>query len=162
MRKIRLISPALLICFFLGACAEPEQAPHPDFKQLVLENYIAPFKNAETERWMKVFAEDAVGMHNTLPAFVGKAAIQQFADIVEQNLNIEQLDVIIDDVQVNGSWALTRGSFTSKLVPNTLADTADIPSQLGKFILLWEKQENGGWQVILDMGNSSEPNSPPS
>ena len=161
MRKIRLITPVLLICFFLGACAEPEQAPYPDFQQLVLENYIAPFKNAETERWMKVFAEDAVGMHNTLPAFVGKAAIQQFADIVEQNLNIEQLDVIIEDVQVNGSWALTRGSFTSKLVPNTLADTSDIPSQQGKFILLWEKQETGEWQVILDMGNSSEPNPPP-
>lgn len=127
----------------------------PDFRQLVQNNYIDPFKNADTDRWLQVFTDDAVGMHNTLPPFVGKDAIRQFGDIVAQNLNIEQMDIVIDDVQVNGSWALTRGSFTSKFVPKTVADSSTIEAQQGKFILLWEQQKDNSWKVILDMGNSN-------
>ena len=154
----------LLLLFLLTmsmACVAEKSAPgHEDFKKMVLEQYIAPFKNADTDTWMQVFAADAVGMHNTLPPFVGKEAIRQFGDIVAQNLNIEQMDVVIDEVRVNGSWALTRGSFTSKFVPKNLEDSSAIPASKGKFILLWEKQESGEWKVILDMGNSNE-GSPP-
>ena len=138
------------------ACSNNQQQPLPDFEQLVMKHYIEPFKNAETDRWMEVFADDAVGMHNTMPPFVGKEAIRQFADIVELNLNIEQLDVVIDNVRVKGDWALTRGSFTSKFVPKNLSDNSDIEASRGKFILLWERQKGGQWKVILDMGNSSQ------
>ncbi|MBT7952626.1 MAG: nuclear transport factor 2 family protein [Gammaproteobacteria bacterium] len=160
MKKIFL---PLLLMTIVGACsAEKTSDALPDFEQLVLNSYIAPFKNAETEKWLQVFAEDAVGMHNTLPAFVGKEAIAQFGAMVGQNLNIEQMDVVIDDVRVNGSWALTRGSFVSKFVPKNMEDSSAIKPAKGKFILLWEQQENGEWKVILDMGNSSESPLPPS
>ena len=129
----------------------------PDFKSMVQAQYITPFKNGDAERWLQVFADDAVGMHNTLPAFVGKEAIGQFAAMVAENMNIEQMDVRVDEVRVNGSWALTRGSFTSRFVPKAVNDSSKILAQRGKFILLWEKQPDGVWQVILDMGNNSEP-----
>lgn len=160
MLNTKLLS-LLLFTAFMTACSNPDKrAPLPDFKQLVMENYIAPFRDAETDRWMQVFADDAVGMHNTLPPFVGKDAIRQFADIVAENLNIEQMDVVLDDIQVNGTWALTRGSFTSKFVPKNLADSSSIKAQTGKFILLWEQQPDHSWKVILDMGNSNQPHNP--
>ena len=133
----------------------------PDFRKLVLDEYITPFKNADTDRWMQVFADDAVGMHNTLPPLVGKEAVRQFGDMVAANLNIEQMDIVIDEVRVSGSWALTRGSFTSKFVPKSLTDSSAVKPSLGKFILLWEEQADRSWKVILDMGNSSESAAPP-
>ncbi len=154
IRKILL--PILMMTLASACSAEKNRDTLPDFEQLVLNNYIAPFKNAETEKWLQVFAEDAVGMHNTLPPFVGKEAIAQFAAMVGQNLNIEHMDVVIDEVRVNGSWALTRGSFVSKFVPKNMQDSSSIKPAKGKFILLWEKQENAEWKVILDMGNSNE------
>ena len=144
----------------LGACSKQSDVAYPDFKQLVHENYIKPFKNADTDQWIQVFADDAVGMHNTLPALVGKDAVRQFGDMVAENLNIEQMDIVIDNVRVNGNWALTRGSFTSKFVPKNLADSSTIKTSKGKFIMLWEQQEDGSWKIILDMGNSSEPPAP--
>ena len=153
-----LFTPLLLLC--LGACEQQAELPLPDFEKLVIEQYILPFKNADTEKWMAVFAEDAVGMHNTLPPFVGKPAIQQFAEIVKTNLNIEQMDIVVDNVQVNGDWALTRGSFTTLMVPKNVTDSSGMKPAVGKFILLWERQEDGQWKVILDMGNSNEAPSP--
>ena len=158
----KLFLPFLLMIFASACSAEKRNETLPDFEKLVLNKYIAPFKNAETEIWLQVFAEDAVGMHNTLPAFVGKEAIAGFGAIVGQNLNIEQMDVVIDDVKVNGSWALTRGSFVSKFVPKDMQDSSAIKPAKGKFILLWEQQDNGEWKVILDMGNSNEGAPPPS
>ncbi len=149
----------LLLCIGISitfSCTASEMDKTPDFKSLVQDQYITPFKNADTERWLQVFADDAVGMHNTLPAFVGKEAISQFATMVAENLNVEQLEVVVDEIRVNGSWALTRGSFVSKLVPKSTIDSTSIPANKGKFIFLWERQANGVWKVILDMGNSSE------
>ena len=159
--KTKHLASLLLLVMPMACVAEKPVPLHEDFEKLVLEHYIAPFKNAETDKWMQVFAEDAVGMHNTLPAFVGKQAIRQFADIVAQNLNIEQMDVVLDEVRGNGNWVLTRGSFTSKFVPKNIEDSSAIPASKGKFILLWEKQSDGQWKVILDMGNSNEGPPPP-
>lgn len=152
------VNNSLLLFLFLllSACAKNEPVPLPDFRTLVMEEYIQPFKNAETERWMQVFTEDAVGMHNTLPPFVGKEAIAQFGNIVASNLNIEQMDIVIDNVRVKGDWALTRGSFTTLMVPKNMPDSTALKPALGKFILLWERQDDGQWKVILDMGNSNE------
>ncbi|NKB35973.1 MAG: DUF4440 domain-containing protein [Gammaproteobacteria bacterium] len=159
---VKILLPVLLVSLTAACSAERNTEALPDFEQLVLNNYITPFKNAETEKWLQVFAEDAIGMHNTLPAFVGKEAIAQFGAMVGQNLNIEQMDVTIEEVKVNGSWALTRGSFVSKFVPKNLQDSSAIKPANGKFILLWEQQQNGEWKVILDMGNSNEGPPPPS
>lgn len=159
---IRNWSIAILTTGLLLACAEPARESLPDFELLVMEQYIIPFKNGDTEKWMQVFAEDAVGMHNTLPPFVGKSAIHQFGEIVAANLDIEQMDISVDEVRSNGNWALTRGSFASKFVPRNVTDSDDIPVARGKFILLWEKQTSGQWKVILDMGNSNEEAKPAS
>jgi ketosteroid isomerase-like protein len=138
------------------SCIASDVEQLPDFKKLVQDEYITPFKNADTDCWMQVFADDAVGMHNTLPPLIGKDAVRQFGDMVAANVTIEQMDIVVEEVRVNGSWALTRGSFVSKFVPKTVSDSASIPPSKGKFILLWERQTDGTWKVILDMGNSSE------
>ena len=151
-----------LLMVLLAACEQETPAPLPDFEKLVMDQYIQPFKNGDTDLWMEVFADDAVGMHNTLPPFVGKEQIRSFGDIVATNLDIEQMDIVIDNIRVNGSWALTRGSFTTLMVPRNIVDRSGIKPSTGKFVLLWEKQPNEQWKVILDMGNSNEANAPAS
>ena len=157
---MKILKLLLITSVSLVACSKAPEQTLPDFKQMVMQQYIMPFKQAETDKWMQVFADDAVGMHNTLPAFVGKTAIRQFGDIVAANLNIEQMDVNIEEIRVSGNWAFTRGTFTSKFVPKNMTDSSGVPAQKGKFILLWEKQSSGEWKVILDMGNSNEAPNP--
>ena len=151
----------LLVALVLPAngCSrqDPQVAPLPDFEQLVLKGYIEPYKTGDTEGWLEIFAEDAVGMHNTLPALEGKQALRRFAETVHSTFNIEQLDVTVDSVITEGDWALTRGNFVASFVPiDADADNRTNPRQ-GKFILLWERQDDGTWKIILDMGNNNSP-----
>lgn len=147
------------LVLFANACSRQDRqaASPPDFEQLVLKEYIEPYKTGDTEGWLGVFADDAVGMHNTLPALEGKQALRGFAQTVHGTFDIEQLDVTVDSVITEGDWALTRGNF----VANFVLKGEDVENQAaprqGKYILLWERQADGAWKVILDMGNNNTP-----
>ena len=148
---------ALLLLAY--GCSEQEQqvASQPDFEQLVLKGYIEPYKTGDTERWLEIFADDAVGMHNTLPALEGKQALRRFAQTVHNTFNIEQLDVTVDTVTRSGDWVLTRGNFTALFVLKEDKPEAQSQPRQGKYILLWERQDDGAWKIILDMGNNNSP-----
>lgn len=153
----------ILACLLLApGCSNQDrqagsEADLPDFEQLVLNGYIEPYKTGDVERWLDVFADDAVGMHNTLPPLEGKQALRQFAETVHSTFNIEQLDVTVDAVIQSGDWVLTRGNFVADFVPrNVDAENQPNPRQ-GKYILLWERQTDGAWKIILDMGNNNAP-----
>ena len=110
-----------IFLFLITGCSNHEQQAVdemtlPDFEQLVINGYIEPYKTGDTERWLEIFADDAVGMHNTLPALEGKQAIRQFAEVVHSSFNIEQLDVTVDSVTKEGDWALTRGNFIANFI----------------------------------------------
>ena len=129
----------------------------PDFEQMVLNDYIGPYKTGDIARWLDVFADDAVGMHNTLPALEGKDALRGFAETVHSTFDIEQLDVSVDSVTRSGDWVLTRGNFAASFVPKGEELEIQATPRQGKYILLWERQADGTWKIILDMGNNNTP-----
>ena len=151
-----------IFLFLITGCSNREQQAVddmtlPDFEQLVINGYIEPYKTGDTERWMEIFADDAVGMHNTLPALEGKQAIRQFAEVVHSSFNIEQLDMTVDSVIMEGDWALTRGNFTANFILKGGDAEAQPEPWQGKYVLLWERQSDGTWKIILDMGNNNAP-----
>ena len=100
--KLLLVSVFLLLTS--GCSGQDRHAVDlPDFEQLVLNSYIEPYKSGDTERWLEVFADDAVGLHNTLPALEGKQARRRFAETVHGTFIIEQLDVTVDSVITEGT-----------------------------------------------------------
>ena len=118
------------------------------------ERYIEPYVAGETDRWLEVFAADAVALHNGLPPLEGRDAIRGFAEAVAANFAIRRLDAQVDDVQRHGDWAWTRGTFVADfeaIVPTAPPGVAGL--RHGKFLLLWERQPNGDWLVVMDMGN---------
>lgn len=158
MNNYLYMLPVALV-LFANACSRQDRQgePLPDFEQLVLKEYIEPYKTGDTEGWLEVFADDAVGMHNTLPALEGKQALRRFAETVHGTFDIEQLDVTVDSVITEGDWTLTRGNFIAGFVPRGEdAENQAAPRQ-GKYILLWERQADGTWKIILDMGNNNTP-----
>ena len=157
-RFYRLLLVAVFLAAFSGCSGQDRHtASLPDFEQLVLEDYIGPYKTGDIERWLEVFAEDAVGMHNTLPALEGKQALRRFAQTVHSTFNIEQLDVTVDSVTRSGDWVLTRGNYIAHFVLKERNPGAESQPRQGKYILLWERQDDGTWKIILDMGNNNSP-----
>lgn len=160
--RLRWIAPGLCVCvlaFFLS-CESPVPGEQ-QFRGWVEARYAQPFRDGEADRWAAVFDENAVGMHHTLPALEGREAIRNFGLTVHENFVVEQFDLTVKEVRVSKTWALTRGSFVSRFVPAGAAAgngrAVEAPATVGKFVLVWELQDDGEWRVILDMGNLDSP-----
>ncbi len=172
-RLIYLILYITLCGLFLSAC-EP-QISSSELSTLLKEEfqnrYIQPYVAGNPDEWMNVFTEEAVALHDGLPPLSGKAAIHGFATTVAENFSIVRLDADIDEVRREGNWAWTRGHFDALFEAKTVSAPPGVAGEnavgvqqerAGKFLLIWERQVDGRWLVMLDMGNStrtvSEPN----
>ena len=149
MRTLHIV----ILTAALSACSN---SADPDWETLVQDHYLAPYKSGDIDRWLAIFTKDAVGMHNTVPPLEGLDALRDFGQTVHANLDIQQLDVTLDEVRRSGNWAFTRGSFTARFVPRDAPPNLKTPSRHGKYFLLWERQTDGSWKILIDMGNSNE------
>lgn len=133
-----------------GCASAPPTAA--DMERQFRERYVAPFQRGDAATWAQVFAANAVGLHDRRPADVGQAAIAEFGQMVAKHLKIERFDVTVEEVRSHGNWAYTRGSFSTKVVMRADGRDSGLGGE-GKFFLLWERQADGQWKVIVDMGN---------
>lgn len=147
----RLVALAALLG--LAGCAVAPPAPSAaDFERMFKERYVAPFVRGDAAAWATVFAPDAVGLHDRRPADVGQAAIAEFGKMVATHLKIDRFDVTVEEVRVNGAWAFTRGSYNTRLLMRSDGKDSGLGGE-GKFFILWERQADGQWKIIVDMGN---------
>lgn len=149
----------LSLCTSCATSMGPAQPAVPDddyFINLVENGYAAPFRAGHLELWQQAFADDAVALHNRRPADRGIVAIAAFGKAAHEYFDVRQFDVRVTDVRRSRDWAYTVGEFTTHFV-NKSDGLAPWGVEQGKFVLLWERQADGGWKIILDMGNSNNP-----
>ena len=148
----------VLLLLFGTACRAGEMsadALHSHLSNRFQTHYIAPYVAGDTEAWLRVFAENVVALHNGLPALTGKDAVREFADSVAANFVIEKMDAVVDEVRRQGNWAWTRGRYDTLFTARSPSAPPGVAGpRSGKFLLIWERQDDGDWLVILDMGNS--------
>lgn len=145
----------LLSALMVAGCAtQPKDPDEAQFRSMVAERYVAPFKAGNYARWLEVFADDAVAMHNRRPVDVGKPAISAFAAAVGEHFRLARFDVEVSEVRIDGNVAWTRGEFTSEFV-NKADGKSPWGVERGKFLLIWQRQPDATWKIVLDVGNSN-------
>lgn len=144
-----------LLFMSLAAFSASSGAPFERFDHLIQEQYVAPFKDGDAKAWLKVYADDAVALHNRRPADVGKPAIEQFVNRVTSYFRSDEFTVTLQDVRLDGDLAITRGVYTSRLVTRAEGKEAPWGREEGKFLFVWKQQGDGSWKIIYDMGNST-------
>lgn len=158
-RVARWFVAALLVAFGswmpYADLAHGDSADPPDFAELVQQRYVLPFQVGDVETWAQAFAIDAIALHNHRPADRGREAIEAFGRLVHQVFDLAEYDVAVTDIRTEGNWAMTVGSFTTRFVSK--ADGSEpFGRQEGKFVLVWQRNGQGQWEIILDMGNSTQ------
>ena len=139
-----------------GLPARAETTPDDAFfRQLVASRYVEPFRAGDVERWIRAFDENAVAMHNRRPIDRGRQAIEDFGNLVHDHLELREYEVEVTDIRHSAEWVYTAGRYTTHFV--TRADgSAPFGREQGKFLLLWARQDDGDWKIILDTGNSDQ------
>jgi len=151
----RILSLILLLTASVQAYPSSDESKDDFFRELVAKSYVKPFRSGDVDGWIKAFDNQAIAMHNRRPMDRGIAAIEAFGRAVHAHFELQEYEVEVTDVRHSPDWVYTAGSFTTLFVAR---DDGSEPfgREQGKFLLLWARQGDGSWKVILDMGNSNQ------
>ncbi|MDD2235822.1 MAG: SgcJ/EcaC family oxidoreductase [Kiritimatiellae bacterium] len=112
--------------------------------------HVAALNAGDAEACAAQFTENGVQMPPNMPANEGRSTIQTCAQaLVEQYRS--QFALTVDEVRVAGDWAFERGGYTNCLTPH-----AGGPGirDVGKYIMIYERDEDGAWWIACDIWNS--------
>lgn len=123
------------------------------FQNRIDSDYIAPFMAGEVDRWLEIFNDDIVGLHNRLPAMEGKPALRDFANFVSANLVVAQMSVTLTGLRQEGDLAYTWGTYRSRLLMRETGEPMPGHNENGKVLFVWKRQPDGSWKLAVDMGN---------
>jgi len=150
MTVSRMIS-ALVLTLILGNVAIAETpASAEKLKQLEAEFMQAALTRG-SEGYMSYYAEDSVEVPNGADFLIGKSAIAQTMDFLDDKNNRLTWKPIGADISSSGDLGYTYGTYEFQ----SKDKAGKTVVSHGKYTSIWKKQKDGSWKVVLDMGNAS-------
>lgn len=160
--KIRTRSVVAFCCLVLMASAlavadTPNEADEAAIRA-ALASWSAASEAKDAEAFASVYAPDAVLMLEGAPDLTGREAILAGITGMMQdpnfNLSFETEQVV---VAKSGDLAYETGTYSL-----TVSDPEGNPaSQHGNYVVVWQKQSDGGWKVVRDVPVSDPPEPAP-
>lgn len=123
------------------------------FQSRIDSDYIAPFMAGEVDRWLELFDDDVVGLHNRMPAMEGTSELRSFAEFVSANLIVAEMSVTLTGLRRDGGTAYTWGTYRSRLLIRETGEAMPGHREEGKVLFVWKQQSDGTWKIAVDMGN---------
>ncbi len=149
----------ILLLMLLTVACQPGDAPLTDqdiaairsaAEQEVVEATLA----GDWGRFAAGFTEDAVRMPPNEPLHQGRDAIRQWAEANWGPLTTTEFTMTVEDMDGRGDLAYAWGPYAATVeVPGVPESVKDI----GKFLVILRKQEDGQWLVSVAMFNSDTP-----
>ena len=148
MKTLLIVIPLVLLCF-LG-CQQGEEVATVDVKADIqaIKDTVADINvavnEADIEKLMSFYADDAVEILPNKPANIGKEAIRY---MIQQmfDLMILQENWVVKDVKISGNLAVAWVAWSAIITPKTSGESGE---GKGNWIMVFEKQSNGSWKFI--------------
>jgi ketosteroid isomerase-like protein len=101
--------------------------------------------------YMSYYADDAVEVPDHAPIIQGKGNIAKAMGFLDDTSNHLTWTPVGADICSSGDLGYTYGTFEFRFI----GKDGQPAVEHGKYTSIWKKQRDGGWKVVLDMGNSS-------
>lgn len=152
------------VLMFAG-CAQqppaPAPTPLPDTRaadeaaiHAAVKEWSAAAQAKDADRFASFYAEDGTVLLEGSPDFTGKPAIREAIGGMMGDPNFA-LSFAADKVVVarSGDLAYETGTYSM-----TVSDAKKKPStQAGHYVVVWQKQADGSWKVVVDAPVSDPP-----
>jgi uncharacterized protein (TIGR02246 family) len=162
MRDLGPVS--LLIAVTLAGCAQQPPAEPPDTRAAdeaairdAVKEWSAAAQAKDAERFASFYAENAALMLEGAPDMRRKAAIHEGVAGMMADPNFA-LSFESDNAVAarSGDLAYETGTYTL-----TVSDAEKNPAtQRGHYVVVWQKQADGAWKVVVDSPVSDPPEAP--
>lgn len=117
------------------------------------EIHVAAVNAGDADGWADCFIDDGVQMPPNFAANAGKAAlrgwIQGFLSMFACRFGLS-----VEEVQVAADWAFERGRYAITLTPKAGGEPVE---DRGKYITIYQRQQDGAWKIARDIWNSDQP-----
>ncbi len=153
LKKLLKINLLLLFLFIISC------NPSDDYDSNILEikkvnqKYLEFYNSGNYEGVASLHTKDAVVMPPNVPARIGKDQIM-LAIKEEVDMGFTDLKFIENDIKIFGTLAYDEGSYSL----NVKSEKGEvIDNDFGKYLVVWEKQNDGSWLMKKDIWNSDLP-----
>ena len=144
----------LFLLFLIISCS-----PSADYDSNILEikkvnqKYLEFYNSGNYEGVASLHTEDAVVMPPNVLSRIGKDQIMS-AIKDEISMGFTDLKFVENDIKIFGTLAYDEGSYSL----NIKSDIGEIiGNDFGKYLVVWEKQNDGRWLMKKDIWNSNLP-----
>ena len=143
----------LVAVMLLSACSAQGSADDDKAAILaVMKEYAASLDASDVDRWGSLWTENGVQMPPGAPVNVGKAKIVSGLAGAMESFAFSGMEIDNDEMEVAGDWAYARGQYTVTYVPHDGSDPIFVD---GKYMTIFQKQEDGTWKIHRDIFNSN-------
>ncbi len=144
----------LLLGLLVTACARTEPAANPDEIRQQYDAYDAAFQNNDVNAILAFYTDDAVRLPSDGSIITGLATIRDSMVVFR-----EQNDYVLDEysppqIQVSGDLAVTYSTFDEHWTSNATGETT---RQVGRWLLVWQRQSDGSWKISKEMWTAEQP-----
>ena len=108
--------------------------------------FTEAFNQGDTAATAALYTEDAIVLPPGQGMVRGQPAIQEFNALDIETNALNGLVLTTSDVQVGGNLAVEVGTYSIQ---------AGAMQDEGKYVVVWEKQEDGSWKLHRDIWNSN-------
>ena len=148
--------PAMCLPLFLGAatgCAPDPAAnrggdtPDPAVLMDADRQFAADVAEGGAEAWADWFAEDGAMIQAGAGEIRGRTAIREAVGYLDQPGVALRWEPTRAEIAASGDLGWTTGSYTFRSGPD------EPVSGRGRYVSIWRKELDGGWKVVMDLGN---------
>ena len=144
----------LLLFLFIFSCSSSidHESNILEIKKLN-QKYLEFYNSGNYEGVASLHTEDAVVMPPNVLSRIGKDQIMS-AIKEEIDMGFTDLKFVENDIKIFGTLAYDEGSYSL----NIKSDIGEIiGNDFGKYLVVWEKQNDGRWLMKKDIWNSNLP-----
>jgi len=155
MKSLLSALAALFVLVVVSPNGHPSASASTKTKADTLIQLEADFMKAAVERgsqgYMSFYADDAAELPNGENVLQGKENIAKTMGFLDQKDNHLTWTPVHADMAASGDLGYTYGTYEFRSKDKDGKPTVEY----GKYASIWKKQKDGGWKVVMDMGNSS-------
>jgi len=148
MKRLLMLIPLVFLCCM--GCQQGEEVAAEDveediqtIKDIVKERNSAT-NDTDVERFMELYAEEAIKILPNEPALIGKEAIRNWIQGGFDELSLQEENEILD-VKVSGDLATAFMSWSCISAPKTGGKSS---KDGGNWIGILQRQPDGAWKII--------------
>ena len=161
-RRTATAGPAILAAsLLLVACTQaPAPAPEPaqqmnapeDLASIakLRDGYAAAMTSGDAAAFENLYTPDGVSQTNQMATMTGRPAIVADMEKTFDQMSFSDMEIMPDETHTMGNMGFERGHYKMMVTPKAGGDPMP---QMGRYMLVLEKGDDGMWRVARDMDN---------